>query len=86
MKYLCVIELEVDHDGSASYGGYCLDISSNVLTKKTRGEVIESLRKGMRISIEELIADNLPVPEAKTMEHDHTPMRADDEYIWLEPS
>ena len=86
MKYLCVIEREVHEDARVSYGGYCLDLSSNVVSKASREAVTLSLREGMALSVLHLQNNNLPVPAPTSRETDVDDRAPDDELIWLEPA
>ena len=86
MKYLCVIERETHPSGRVSFGGYCLDISANVVSKPTREEVIESLREGIALSRLSLEEDGLPVPAPTSTESEVVTESEDDELIWLEPA
>lgn len=85
-QYLCIIEKETHQDGRVSYGGYCLDLSSNVVSKATREAVIESLREGMALSRLYLTGQGLPVPEPSSTEADAEKNAPTDEFIWLAPA
>ncbi len=85
-EYLCVIEREEHVNGSISYGGYCLDLSSNVISKANREEVIQSLREGMALSQLYLQNHGLPVPASTSTEADVERESPDDELVWLSPA
>lgn len=84
-QYLCAIEREEHEGGRVSYGGYCLDLSSNVISKDTREAVIESLREGMALSALYLQQNGLPVPSPTSTEAD-VERQPGDELIWLAPA
>lgn len=86
LQYICVIERQQHDDGHFSYGGYCLDISSNVISKPTREEVIDSLRRGMALSALYLSSQNLPVPSPTSTEADVECHDPSDEIVWLPPA
>ncbi len=86
MNYLCVIERETHADGHVSYGGYCLDLSANVVSKPSREAVIESLREGMALSQLHFEEYGLPVPPPLSKEADVVREHPDDELVWLEPA
>lgn len=86
LQYICVIERQQHADGRLSYGGYCLDISSNVISKPTREEVIDSLRQGMALSALYLSSQGLPVPTPMSTEADVERHDSSDEIIWLLPA
>lgn len=85
-EYLCVIEREEQATGRVSYGGYCLDLSSNVVSKVTREEVVQSLREGMALSQLYLQSHGLPVPQPTSTEADAERESSDDELVWLTPA
>ncbi|MBZ9751893.1 helix-turn-helix domain-containing protein [Deinococcus sp. HMF7604] len=83
---MCVVEREEHEGGRVSYGGYCLDLSSNVISKPTREDVVQSLREGMALSQLYLQANGLPVPAATSTEADVEREQDDDELLWLTPA
>lgn len=84
MKYLCVIEHEVHPDGRESFGGYCLDVSANVVSKSTREAVLKSLSEGIALSMLSLKEDGLPVPPPSSKESDVEKENESDELVWVE--
>lgn len=86
MKYLCVIEHEVHSDGRESFGGYCLDVSANVVSKPTHEAVIKSLGEGIALSLLSLEEDGLPVPPPSSKESDVEREDESDELVWVEPA
>lgn len=84
--YLCVIEKGQTPEGRPYFGGYCLDISSNVVSRPTREQVIESLRQGMALSLLRLAEKGIQAPPATTCEADVVQEDPTDELIWLEPA
>lgn len=57
-RYLVVVE-----KGEGNYSAYSPDIPGCVATGKTESEVLERMREAIRLHLEGLIEDGLPIPE-----------------------
>ena len=63
MKYAVVIE-----KGPTSYGAHVPDLPGCVAVAKTREEVCELIREAIRLYVETLEEDGLPVPQPQSYE------------------
>ena len=63
MKYGVVIE-----KGATSYGAHVPDLPGCVAAANTREEVCELIREAIRLYVEALEEDGLPVPEPQSYE------------------
>ncbi len=63
MRYAVVIE-----KGATSYGAHVPDLPGCVAAANTREEVCELIREAIRLYVEALEEDGLPVPEPQSYE------------------
>lgn len=63
MRYAVVIE-----KGTTSYGAHVPDLPGCVAAANTREEVCELIREAIRLYVEALEEDGLPVPEPQSYE------------------
>ena len=62
MRYTIVIER-----ANANYSGYVPDLPGCIATGATPDEVVRELKEAVRLHIEGLVADGLPVPQPTTV-------------------
>jgi predicted RNase H-like HicB family nuclease len=61
-KYLVVVE-----KANGNYSAYCPDLTGCIATGETKEEAEQNIRDAIRLHIEGLREDNLPVPGSNAM-------------------
>ena len=61
-RFLIVIE-----KANGNYSAYCPDLPGCVATGKTREEVMQRMEEAIKMHLEGMREDNLPLPEAKSI-------------------
>ncbi|MDL1969509.1 MAG: type II toxin-antitoxin system HicB family antitoxin [Candidatus Desulfofervidaceae bacterium] len=62
LKYTIIVEKT-----DSNYSAYCPDLPGCVATGKTVEETIKNMRKAIKFHLEGLKAENMPIPQTKTM-------------------
>jgi len=61
-KYTIIVE-----KAEGNYSAYCPDLPGCVATGKTVDETIQNMREAIRFHLEGLKAENMPIPQTKSM-------------------
>ncbi|MDL1971119.1 MAG: type II toxin-antitoxin system HicB family antitoxin [Candidatus Desulfofervidaceae bacterium] len=62
LKYTIIIE-----KANGNYSAYCPDLPGCIATGKTVEETIQNMREAIKFHLEGLKAENMPIPESRSM-------------------
>ncbi len=60
-RFLIIVE-----KANGNYSAYCPDLPGCVATGKTREEVLKRMEEGIKLHLEGMREDNIPVPQIKS--------------------